>query len=1640
MYVFVEEPLRISSFSPSRVPLLGGVPLRIILTSELGYSEVRCNIGNSSLPPIFARGNLVLCRVPQREPGRCQVAISTPNSLLVSEMELDYPHVYFEILSHFPTMCSPGGGTTISVRLSLLAEEKVSCKFGSISVPGIVRPYTSLVVCQCPKHETGAVNFQLVGNHEKKSASFSFEFVEPPLILEIKPATFSMNEAVQLTLYGRGFGTEMLHCKLGRMMQILCFPRDTLSATCDWTPILYPGLHAISCSLNKMDYRTSRQMLEVLSRCMISSVRPSSVPFSSKGRLTITGSGFSPGISCRFGTGDLVFAVYITSSLLQCEYPRQDQLSRVPVSLYGIQSRQKMCMTMLEYFARPDIQHSSILPNDPTGTSVLVSVVGSNFQSTATCRASYDGKHQTVRVIFTTSTLVRCVLNEQYLRSGSELFLSNDGTDYMPVSRDQAACIPEPLSFHLQPSLGQTFGGTRVIFSSKGIPQCLMHLRCRFGNKYSTESKILSSTRIVCFSPPHFQGNVSIRLMIQGMQFNKNTLLFQYQRTFNLNNFTPQSFLVGQGVNVTVIGSGFTKHAGYQCVFGNDEVLAEWLSSSSLVCHSVVYQRPSLIAVSVCTDHVSRTCVVMKEKALVFLRPHVLSIRPSMGPAHGGAKLTIFGLNLEMLDPMCIFGDGFATPARMETSSTATCFTPSRSPGSVNFRYGLESWEKAAPMTYTFTNNPIIVSAMPDHAKLCKTKGITVHGYNLHSESSACHMNDIRTRLQLVDEYTAICVLPCLQEFLGELILRVCSRGQHCSNSLDLHTTISNRPLSIWPTRSPLRGGIRIRLIGDFNTGGYTLNVTLGQFSTLAITNGSRSQEYEFFAPPQDNLGVFIFSVRKSGSAFDIGSFALEYYACAEITSLIPSWTWIRGSFQVTLAGSNFMNQTQCKVGDLTMSDTSFVSSSRIVCRVATLHSFKPFGEVQVTLMQDGISSTSCNNRAVFFYTQQPSIQRAYPTFGGLVGGQSVQLTLTELQAEGSITCHFGKNKAPGSIVSSTIVLCMSPPSEIAANVSLGVSVDGFAIARSSEEYMYVDLGIIVSARVSCCMSKAGRCVLFQSADLTNLKDVRCLMGHDQAIPLSVSSTSVSCEVPSALLKGTRLGIAEGPMILSGGGLEYSGSLIAEVHQIQPSSGFLSGGTEISVFGFGFCSNDKWLCRFGVNLVRAKYATSSLLHCKSPPATRVGKRSSGKSISLVVKGENINVQVDEGRFTFLYLPEVRSLSLSPSRITSGVASSISIMGADFTTIPRIQALLNGAFVSRANFVSSTLLTLALPSLKFGSYLLEMQFVNTDSFLLSTVLHADNSSTVKHVIPSHSRLEGGQVVNISGIALTGLSDTCKFGSIPVKCTHLNSMVIQCLSPSAQSSGRTNLDLYLGERLYASLPFLYSQDLIDDADSIRPSVGMHGQQVRITFSGRFFTLLDEGRCRVRNTRIVMSSTPLSSTAIGCIMPPLSPGSYAVYLEQDATRTSDFQYISLESWYVKSVVPRKGVCGQLKSIRVVGGRFPLDEEMSCLLGDFLSRAEVLSSSEILCQVASLPCGNYTMALKAGTAMLHTQHLLELMSPIRVSRIWPTATPKVSCVIQDQYLNSSFDINGDGFAPLIQESRSNFSCKADWISDWNQ
>ena len=134
------------------------------------------------------------------------------------------------------------------------------------------------------------------------------------------------------------------------------------------------------------------------------------------------------------------------------------------------------------------------------------------------------------------------------------------------------------------PTSGPTFGGTFVIVQGINFtPQTL----CKFGYHPATVAIFVSSTQIMCESPPDASGlgltvEVSTNL---GMNWTGAGYMFAYESTAQLDYVAPRQGSVFGGSLLKLTGSGMRNTESLSCRVGTiSHIASRWLSSSATSC------------------------------------------------------------------------------------------------------------------------------------------------------------------------------------------------------------------------------------------------------------------------------------------------------------------------------------------------------------------------------------------------------------------------------------------------------------------------------------------------------------------------------------------------------------------------------------------------------------------------------------------------------------------------------------------------------------------------------------------------------------------------------------------------------------------------------------------------------------------------------------------------------------------------------------------------------------------------------------------------------------------------------------------------------------------------------------------------
>jgi hypothetical protein len=349
---------------------------------------------------------------------------------------------------------------------------------------------------------------------------------------------------------------------------------------------------------------------------------------------------------CKFAE-ETVPARLVSPTQLQCYAPpaaEQGKIS-VQVSMNGVHYLERS----LEYSYATSAGVVSLSPQSggvEGGTVVTVS--GTNFDGGQVhCRFGTSSPVQATAVSANSAT---CVSPVQQEPTAVSVDVSTNGLDYSS-SGVQFSYRLSLRVLSISPSAGPETGSTQVTVVGANFVDS-KSLLCRFGATASVPARWESSSKIVCATPSHMPGSVSVEVTNNDADFVGGGLKFTYMSQIVLASMKPESGSLRGGTSVSIYGSEFYFSGVLACRFGVVTVPASYVSKTETRCVSPAHAEGSI------TVEVSNNGVDFSSSGLEFQyksAPVVQSVSPRSGPVTGGTLVTITGTHFDTAGMSCRF-------------------------------------------------------------------------------------------------------------------------------------------------------------------------------------------------------------------------------------------------------------------------------------------------------------------------------------------------------------------------------------------------------------------------------------------------------------------------------------------------------------------------------------------------------------------------------------------------------------------------------------------------------------------------------------------------------------------------------------------------------------------------------------------------------------------------------------------------------------------------------------------------------------------------------------------------------------------------------------------------------------------------
>lgn len=244
-----------------------------------------------------------------------------------------------------------------------------------------------------------------------------------------------------------------------------------------------------------------------------------------------------------------------------------------------------------------------------------------------------------------------------------------------------------PQVFRLEPNKGPDTGGTVVHIRGQNFdPTYILSMSnhndtfCKFGNLSLTNSEVISSTEMVCVSPPSYEEReVPVEITLNNREWTSDDVLFYYYHPPFIYSIEPRIGPVSGGTVVRIIGSNFENTGFVMCKFGSIYVKGEYMDQNELRCIAPPVEKPGYVNlfVAIRPDEFSSG---LNTRYLYYDTPIIDRIEPMCGPEKGYTQITVYGKNFANTGSdyvKCVFDKNIKTNATVYSDTEIKCDSPS---------------------------------------------------------------------------------------------------------------------------------------------------------------------------------------------------------------------------------------------------------------------------------------------------------------------------------------------------------------------------------------------------------------------------------------------------------------------------------------------------------------------------------------------------------------------------------------------------------------------------------------------------------------------------------------------------------------------------------------------------------------------------------------------------------------------------------------------------------------------------------------------------------------------------------------------------------------------------------------------------
>ncbi|ETO78528.1 hypothetical protein F444_06572, partial [Phytophthora nicotianae P1976] len=1023
------------------------------------------------------------------------------------------------------------------------------------------------------------------------------------------------------------------------------------------------------------------------------------------------------------------------------------------------------------------------------------------------------------------------------------------------------------------------------------LAKCSFH--CESGGHKTVQiGAIAFSTGTIAqckLSTPLPVGFCHVTLSQNGVRVSRNSFQILVHSPVLISRVTPSTSTTVGGTLVTIEGSGFPANIQPLCHFGNLNIVkATAVSSNRLTCTTPAMRMPNNTAIV--DMWITFGGIESLIQPFKFSAPiSIVTANPSFGPADGGTRVKIEGINIfPEVDIKCLFDGNITVVPRTINQGRVLCTTPSIAAGLHTLELIVEGGSKISSNFVHFEAIPReqVFQIHPSRGIQTETteRKIRVIGDNfVDSMTLTCVFDDAKApATDFISSSELECVVPFTK--LGMKVVRVSNNGVDFSKSSAVYEVLSRMSIAtVSPHQGSFLGGTIVAISGVF--GKYEgIECVFGEKSVAArVINAS---VVECIAPSGKMGEVVKISARVYNTLAHIEDdvdVSYEYSSGPIVTDVIPSIVSQTTKLtNVTVVGSG-LNVTEfigCQFSNQPMPRLYRDGGDSVWCSFDAR--FTGVYELTLALVGNTRHQIVTHHSVRVIPAIQP-IDISPLHFDEKGGTAAIISALNIISGAKSLRCLFGNIVVDGLALSEFQVRCMTPPIR-PGRMSLRLSQDGFSWSDKTLEIEAFAMPMLFEAYPNRTAAIGGASIVVYGTNLRPFSTMKCVFGDIKTPAISVNASIVKCITPTLLTAGTlSLGV-------SLNGIEVSGNTVDVEFYDLPSGLFIRSFKELHdgrwsarIEGSNISSIDEYECLFDSkpSTGLARNVTSYGLDCISDPLTQ---QTRPKMLTLTLHGEMLlqqDVTMNIGCPSSVY-------GLLPTVMRPGYSNVIFVAGFRFDSSMDLACHI-GQDTILGGVKSENTMQCALPAKIPGNYTLEITCAAGSELLGAFHIQYANPPRIERVRPHIVPTGGSFDVDFFG-ANFARDDLiyCAFGSSAtrVQAFFISAYHLRCSTRRNWMAGQVELSVVLEtlegrtERLYQS-PFTFV-DSIPETTVLKPDFGSAagGYSINVELNASW-SGYENRSCKFVGVDAefegVLGTTDTES--LGCQVPRLKPGSYSV-----------------------------------------------------------------------------------------------------------------------------------------------------------------